>query len=227
MASQMMRRVKVDMPRPDRSLFKAFEGATTGNVADAMNRVGAMDYRIKPVGAGMRCIGPALTIRIRPCDNLIIYKALEIAQPGDVLLIATSEFETSATWGDLTSMISLKKGLAGMVTDGHVRDAEGIREVGFPIFSRGVMPNSPFKDGPGEINFPVSCGGLPVHPGDIIFGDDDGVVVIPQEDFPQVAEKVPTILEKEAKTVKAIENGQLIPDWVAPLLAEKEFEIIE
>jgi regulator of RNase E activity RraA len=218
--------VHTRVERPPRHLVEPFREFATCNVCDALGRFGAMHYTIKPVVPGWRVAGPAITVRTRPCDNLVIYKALELAQPGDVLVITNHEYETNATWGDLTSMIGKARGLAGMVTDGLVRDIAGLREVGLPVFARGLTPNSPLKDGPGEVNVPVSCGGVIVNPGDIIVGDEDGVVVVPREDAELVIARTRAIVAKEEKTVKEIQSGSLIPDWVDRTLAEKGCQIV-
>lgn len=226
-APNMGFRVRMKIQRPDKDLLEKFAGYPTGNIIDAMNRTGAMDYRVKPLDSGWKMVGTALTVKIRPRDNLIVYKALEIAQPGDVLVIATDHHTATATWGDLTSMIGQEKKLGGMVTDGVIRDITGNLEVGFPVFATGVTPNSPWKDGPGEINFPVTCGGITVFPGDIIIGDADGVIVVPQADAEYVASKLPGIREKEEKTERNIRNGKYIPEWVEKTLQEKGCQIIE
>lgn len=214
-------RVRTKIERAPKHLTEQFAKYPTGNIVDAMGRFGAMDPGVKPVGPGMKFTGSAVTVRIRACDNLVIYKALELAQPGDVLVIATNNFQGAATWGDLTSMIAKAKGVAAMVTDGMVRDVEGICQVGVPVFARGATPNSPFKDGQGEVNFTVSCGGLAVRPGDILVGDGDGVVVVPREEWDEVLKGVAKILEKENQTVANIQAGKVIPDWVAKTLAER------
>ncbi len=214
-------RVKTKIERAPKSIIDQLTKYPTGNIVDAMGRFGAMDPGVKPVGPGMKFAGSALTVRIRACDNLVIYKALELAQPGDVLVIATSNYQGAATWGDLTSMIAKAKGMAGMVTDGMVRDVDGICQVGLPVFARGATPNSPFKDGQGEVNFTVTCGGMTVRPGDILVGDGDGVAVIPREDWDEVVKGVAGIVEKENQTVANIQAGRLIPDWVAKTLAER------
>jgi len=219
--------VHTRVERPPRHLVEPFKEFAACNVCDALGRFGAMHYTIKPVVPGWRLAGPAITVRSRPCDNLLIYKALELAQPGDVLVIANYQYETNATWGDLTSMIGKARGLAGVVTDGLVRDIAGLRQVGLPVFARGLTPNSPMKDGPGEINVPISCGGVVVNPGDIIVGDDDGVVVVPRADAELVIERTRTIMEKEEKTVRGIQAGRLIPEWVNRTLAEKGCQIVE
>ncbi|MBI4735152.1 MAG: RraA family protein [candidate division NC10 bacterium] len=213
--------MRTKIERAPKNLLEQFAKYPTGNIVDAMGRIGAMDPGIKPVGPGMKFAGSALTVRIRACDNLVIYKALDLAQPGDVLVIATNNFQGAATWGDLTSMIAKAKGVVGVVTDGMVRDVDGICQVGVPVFARGVTPNSPFKDGQGEVNFAVTCGGVAVRPGDILVGDGDGVVVIPREDWDEVQKGVAKVVEKEHQTVANIQAGKLIPDWVAKTLAER------
>ena len=216
---------KVDRPAPE--LVAPFKEFCTCNVGDALGRFAAMDYRVKPMLQGWKMAGPAITLRTRPCDNLLVYKALEMAQPGDVLVISYYETESNSVWGDLTSAIGKAKGMAGMVTDGVVRDLTGLREVNLPIFAIGLTPNSPQKDGPGEINVPVSCGGMIVNPGDIIVGDDDGVVVVPKADAAWVIEQTRAIIAKEAKTVADIKAGKLIPEWLNKTLAERGCTMVE
>lgn len=216
-------RIITKINRIPREKYEKLMNVTTGNVCDAMDRFGAMEYDIKPVDPTMKCIGTAVTVKARPCDNLIVYKALEIAQPGDVIVIGIYRYTSSSTWGDLTSLIAKEKGLAGMVTDGLVRDILGIKEVGLPVFARGSIPTSPFKDGPGEVNVPITCGGVLVRPGDVIFGDVDGVVVIPQENIEQVVRKSFEISMEEEKKVKDIKSGHFIPDWVNKTLKEKGY----
>jgi regulator of RNase E activity RraA len=218
-------RIFTKVNRVSREKFEKLMQVTTGNVCDAMDRFGAMDYQVKPVDPTMKCIGTAVTLKGRPCDNLIVYKALEIAQPGDVIVIGLYNYTINSTWGDLTSLIAKQKNLAGMVTDGLVRDVFGIKEVGLPVFSRGSVPTSPFKDGPGEVNVPITCGGAMVRPGDIVFGDVDGVVVIPPEHVDQIVKKALQIAADEEKKVKDIKSGKLIPDWVEKTLKEKGYVI--
>ncbi|MHB1414989.1 MAG: 4-carboxy-4-hydroxy-2-oxoadipate aldolase/oxaloacetate decarboxylase [Chloroflexota bacterium] len=219
-------KVYTHIDRPPQELVEPFREFATCNVCDALGRFGSMDYRIKPMVPGWKMAGTAITLRTRPCDNLLVYKALEIAQPGDVLVIAIYEYDTNSTWGDLTSMIAQAKGMAGVVTDGVVRDISGLRAVGFPVFARGLNPNSPMKDGPGEVNVPVVCGGVLVNPGDIVVGDDDGVVVVPKDEAAAIIEGARAIVQKEEKIVADIKSGKLIPDWVNKALAEKGCQIV-
>lgn len=212
--------------RPPDALVAPFKEFATCNVCDALGRFGAMHYSIKPMVPGWKVAGPAITLRARVCDNLLVYKALDLAQPGDILVIALQEFDGAAIWGDLTSMIGKGRGLAGVVTDGMVRDIEGLRQVGLPVFARGLTPNSPQKDGPGELNVPIACGGVVVNPGDIVLGDDDGVVVVPKGMAELIVEKTRAIVAKEEKMVQDIQAGKLIPEWVDQLLAERGCQII-
>ncbi len=218
-------RVIADIDRLPREVVQGFAGWATGNVCDALGRVGAMDYQIKPLDPSWRFVGSALTVRARPVDNLIVYKALEIARPGDVLTIATGSATTASVFGDLVCAIARAKGVAALVTDGVVRDAAGIREVGVPVFTRGLSPNSPYKDGPGDINLPISCGGVPVQPGDVILGDEDGVVVVPRDDAIAVLEALPGIRAKERTVAREIAAGRLIPGSLIEALASKGWQI--
>lgn len=220
-------RLHTDFTRPDAALVEGFRGAATGNVGDALGRSAALDGRIKPVGPGMACCGVAFTIKARPVDNLIVWKALELARPGDVLVIATGAYLGHSTWGDLTSRVGAARGLAAVVTDGAVRDVDGILEAGLPVFAAGVTPNSPQKDGPGELNVPISCGGQVIAPGDILVGDGDGVVVVPRTAADAALVELRRIQRYEAERLAAIARGELIPDWVDRLLAERGAAILD
>jgi regulator of RNase E activity RraA len=212
---------------PDHSLIEQFAAVPTGNVCDAMDRFGALDYQIQALDRKSRMCGAALTVRTRPGDNLAIYQALEVARPGDVMVISVYDHTVCSVVGDLVVNIAKRRGLAGIVTDGLVRDADGIREIGLPVFARGTSPSSPFKDGPGEINAPISCGGVAIHPGDLIVGDGDGVVVVPQRDLEVVAERLKAVIRKEEQMLAAIESGKLTNETMMERLRERGVEIIE
>ena len=220
-------RVNTKIKRPDPDLLNAFSDLPTGNICDANGRMGAMDYHIKPLNPKWHFVGSAITVRARPVDNLIVYKALSIAQPGDVLVITNDSSTTASIFGEHVASIAKAKGLSGMVTDGLVRDVVGMCAVDLPVFCRGVSPNAPFKDGPGEINFPISCGNIPINPGDILVGDADGVVVVSLEDALVVVKNLEQIVAKEKKMAETIATGDLIPAWVDELLKEKGVQILE
>src|SRR5688500_7000597 len=144
--SQQLPRGLVDFRRksvPPKEVIRCFAGIMTGVVSDALDRGGAMDYGIKPVGPGMTVLGPAITLKSRPTDSLARDAALKMAEPGDVLVIATGNYTVTGTWGDLASYNAKGLGLAGMVTDVLCRDIVGIREAEFPVFARGFAPNAP------------------------------------------------------------------------------------
>lgn len=218
-------RLYTDFPRPAPGLVEGFKGAASGNVGDALGRSAAMDHHIKPVAPGMAFCGVAFTIKARPVDNLVVWKALQLARPGDVLVVATMGHVAHSTWGDLTSRVAAARGLAAMVTDGAVRDVSGIVEAGMPVFAAAVTPNSPHKDGPGELNVPVACGGQVVQPGDILVGDDDGVVVVSRDEAEPALAELRRVQDYELQRLAAIQRGDLLPAWVDRLLAERGAEV--
>ena len=212
---------------PPKEIIQGFAGIMTGVVSDALGRGGAMEYGIKPVGPGMRLLGPAITLRSRPTDSLARDAAMRMAEPGDVLVIGTGNYTVTGTWGDHASYHAKGLGLAGMVTDGLCRDIVGIREAGLPVFARGWAPNAPIKASDSQINVPVSVGGQIVHPGDIILGDENGVVVIPQQYAEEVLEASRAILKKEDAAMADIEAGKFISSTLDARLAAAGFRIID
>jgi 4-hydroxy-4-methyl-2-oxoglutarate aldolase len=214
-------RLIADFPRPDAALVEGFRNAATGHVGDAHGRSAAMNASIKPVSPVVAFCGVAFTVKTRPVDNLVVWKALQLAKPGDVLVIATGGHLGHSTWGDLTSRVSAARGLAAMVTDGAVRDVNGIAEAGLPVFAAAVTPNSPQKDGPGEINVPIACGGQVVHPGDILVGDRDGIVVVPRQHAAAALIELERIRTYETERLDAIARGDLFPPGLDQLLVER------
>lgn len=171
-----------------------------------------MDPAIQSRSALPLC-GLAVTVNARPADNLMIHKALAVATPGDVVVVCTGGNTTSAVFGELMCHTASAAKLGGIVVDGAIRDVEGITRLGFPAYSRTVSPGSCDKDGPGEINVPISCGGTVVCPGDIVVGDNDGVAVVPARDAVQVLELVAALMERESKRIAEIKGGLLFkPD---------------
>jgi regulator of RNase E activity RraA len=156
----------------------------------------------------------------------MVWKAVDIARPGDVLVIAVYGFTTTSTFGENVVKAARTKGVAGIVCDGLCRDTTGIRETGVPTFVLGAVPSSPGKDGPGEIGGPVSCGGVAVQPGDLIVGDEDGVVVVPMADLAATGQRLAAIAGKEAKMAADLAGGMTLPGWVDAVLAEKGCETV-
>jgi len=199
-----------DFERADADSIALFSGLASANVSDVQGRQNTLDYRIKPIYHPMpQLLGTALTVKARPGDNMVAFKAIEMAQPGDVIVVAGSFESTLSVWGGIMSGMAKKKGIAGLVTDSLVRDVNQIREFDFPTFATGLTPTGPTKEGSGEINTPVSCGGVVVMPGDIILGDEDGVVVIRKEEARDVHQRVLDRIELENSWLERIERGEL------------------
>ena len=143
----------------------------------------------------------------RPGDTLMVHKALQVARPGDIVVVSTNGNTTSAVFGELMCRTAVAAKIGGLVVDGAIRDVDGITALGFPAYSRSVTPGGCDKDGPGEINVAISCGSTVVQPGDIVVGDGDGVAVVPHEDAAEVMRLVQDLMEKERKRVAEIDSG--------------------
>ncbi len=176
-----------------------FRGRSTSFVVDAMNGRGGLHHAIKPLDPDSGMVGSALTARAGARDNLAALAALDLIQPGDVLVIATQGFEGTATLGDNMARIAQRRGALGVVTDGMVRDAAEIIALGLPVFCRGVTPNSAFPSGPGEVGLPLAMGEVTIDSGDVIIGDRDGVVVVPRAQLAAVTARLEVVAEKEAE----------------------------
>lgn len=207
-------------PRLSDALLARFRGLASSNVADAMGRFGFMDAGMRS-RSGLELCGPAVTVQCRPADNLMVHKALQIATPGDVVVVSTCGNTTSAVFGELMCHTAAAAKLGGIVVDGAIRDVEGITRLGMPAFSRSVCPGSCDKDGPGEINVAISCGGTVVCPGDIVVGDDDGIAVVPRERAAVTLELVFQLMERERKRIAEIAAGQLFKAEIDDTLRKK------
>ena len=213
-----------EVVRPDPELLARLRGASSADVTDAQGRTGVMDIGIKPIAEDMRLLGPAFTVDLPAGDNLMLYVALKLASPGDVLVVNTGGHLRNAIWGELMTHTAKALGLAGLVVDGCIRDTAANRGLGFPIFAKGSLPVACEKHGPGFVNRPISCGGVVVRPGDVIVGDLDGVVVVQKENLPMVAENLEKQAVKEAERLEEIRSGrQILPAWLDKVLAEKAF----
>ena len=211
-------RIIADSGEPS-AVIDQFRGFPSAHVADAMSRFGFMDGGITS-RSGIPLCGRALTVAARPGDNLMVHHALEIARPGDVLVVVTGGNTTNAVFGELMCRAAIARGLAGVVIDGALRDVASIASLCFPAFSRSVCIGSCDKDGPGEIGVPVACGGVVVQPGDIVIGDHDGVAVVPIGDAAEVLAAVHQVAEQERTRLAEIQAGQLWLPAVAARLRE-------
>lgn len=196
--------------RPEPALIEQFHGLVAANISDVQGRQGTMHSRVKPMYSPMPPLcGPAVTVKARPGDNLVAFKAIEIAKPGDVIVIDGAADENYTVWGGIMSTMAKKKGIAGLVTDGVVRDVAQTREAGFPVFAIGLTPTGPTKNGVGQLNTPISCGGVVVFPGDIVVGDEDGVVVVRADEASAVLERTKARVALEESWLKRISQGEL------------------
>ena len=197
--------------RPDPDIVTGFAGIAAATVSDAMGRQNSMNHHMKPLWRGARICGPALTVKAYACDNLMPHKAMQIARPGDVMVIQAGGHLEGALWGDLLTKSAVVRGLGGVVMDAAARDVDAIEEQRFPIFSTAVLPGGTYKTNPGSINVPISVAGAAVEPGDIIVGDTDGVVV-PRAMAAEVLAKARAIVANEVTMTKRVEGGELIFD---------------
>jgi 4-hydroxy-4-methyl-2-oxoglutarate aldolase len=221
--------IRHEFPRPTASQVKALEHAPTGWLVDALGRRGALPHWIRPLSEKAKFIGTALTVRTRPVDNLAPYAALKFAKPGDVLVVAVDGSDTASVLGDILLGMAKNAGIVAAVTDGTVRDIAGINAVGIPTFARALSPNSPFKDGPGEVGLPITLGGVVIQAGDIIAGDVDvdGVVVVPRSDASLIAKELEAIADKEAKMEAAVASGAKYPAWLDDVLKHPTVRYVE
>jgi 3-hexulose-6-phosphate synthase/6-phospho-3-hexuloisomerase len=219
-----VRRVINELERPDAELVEAFQGLLSRYspscfVSDVMERARTLRSDIRPVVPG-RFAGPALTVRLAPGDLVDCLDALKVAGPGDVIVVdAAGETETSI-WGGLMAGLCLKSGVTGAVVDGAIRDVDEIRDLGFPIFSRAVVPrstHSPYSGRlePIEVNVPISCGGTLVDPGDIVLADEIGVVAVPRAEAPDVLARAQAQAELEEATRRLIAEGKTVDELLA------------
>lgn len=202
-------------------------GFPVGNIVDAMGRVGALGFQIKPITTATRFCGSVLPVDAGPRDNLAPWAALKLAARGDVMMIATGGHMEASVCGDILIGMAANSGIAAVVTDGVVRDRSGIDGVGIPVFAAGVSPNSPQKNGPGSVGLAVVIGGVRVASGDIVCGDEDGVVVVPAAGVSEVIGQLWAVRAKEKKMEAAVKAGEPMPDWVAKSSPDQLFQFVE
>lgn len=204
-----------------------FEGAMVGNIVDALGRVGALEPTINAITTANSFVGSALTVDAGPRDNLAPWAALRLAHPGDILMISTGGHMEASVAGDLLMGMAKNAGVRAIVTDGVVRDLSGADAVGIPVFAAGINPNSPQKNGPGSVGLPIVIGGVAVKSGDIVCGDEDGVVVIPAARIVEAASALEAIRAKESTMEKAVHAGATAPAWLADEPLDSIFTFVE
>lgn len=213
-------RIRRTIDRPNKELIDQFRLFETPDISDLLNRLYAMSPKIHNLINDQAIAGPACTVRVYPGDNLMIHKALDVAKPGDVVVVDASGCSTTAVLGDLVSQKAKHRGIEGFVIDGLIRDLPAMRDVGLPVFATGVTPVGPLHRGPGELNYAVSCGGVVVHPGDIIVGDITGVVVIPRDFADETLARAYKQRDKLRPYVDDVKRGIFKNDWVDAILED-------
>src|SRR5919109_1171196 len=211
-------RIRYDIDRPDPDVVAGFREFETPAASDLMNRLYTMRSEIHNLtDPGLRLVGPACTVKVFPGDNLMVHKSLDVARPGDVIVVDAQGSPMTAVLGDLVSTKARHRGIAGFVVDGLIRDLPAIRALGdFPVYARGVTPIGPLHRGPGEIV---------VHPGDVIVGDLNGVVVVPRDIAEDLLERLTERAAAEADYTAAVARGEFSNDWVDRMLEEGGVEV--
>jgi len=217
--------------RPSAEDLADLGAAPTGFLVDAMGGHGALDHHIKPLGEkdGMPIgfCGPALPCFCGPADIMALVAAVELSQPGDVLMVGTDAFEQTAVCGDLLLGVARNKGVVAFVTDGLMRDLEGIIGVGIPAYCKGLTPNSPVCKGPGTVGLPVTLGGVNVGPGDVVVGDRDGVVVVPTAQIGAVRAALTKVRAAEKDLDRRVNEGLTALDITAGIMAPENIRWVD
>ncbi len=214
---------------PPKTLVESFRNIPASNIADCMGRLSGLGSEIRlmtePMSQNM--VGVALTVKARPGDNLMLHKAINMVEPGDIIVLSNEGDRSQSLIGVVMVSYAKFRGVSGFVLDGPIRDVDQLYSLGVPIYATGTTPAGPWKEGPGEINVPVSCGGNVVNPGDIIVGDMDGVIVIPQQDAPALLELAQEFKRQDEAKLLAATDGTARREWVDKSLREKGCEIIK
>jgi RraA family protein len=211
--------------RPDPKMVAEFAKMVTPHLSDSMERLYAGGPQLRPMYKGATLAGPAFTVKTAPGDNLLVHKALDVAQPGDVIVVDAGGFADHAIIGELMAARAKQRGIAGLVIWGAIRDSAELGAASYPVFASGVTHRGPYKNGPGEINVPINMGGMTVNPGDIIVGDADGLVAVPQGEAQRVLASAKAILQKETAAMKQMQDGTVDRSWVDKALREKGYRV--
>lgn len=212
--SQIGNRIINDFKRPDKKLWSEISNIPVPNLDDTMNRMMSLPSYFKKF-SGQTALGPAYTVKLPAGDNLLLYYAIDHAKPGDILVISNEGFTERALCGEIMIGLAQKRGLGGLIIDGAIRDKEELKQLDIAVFAKASNPNGPYKNGPGEINTPIAIGNQVIFPGDIIYGDEDGIIVIPKDHISSVIEESKQIIIKESKMLSSIaETSSLDLNWV-------------
>jgi 4-hydroxy-4-methyl-2-oxoglutarate aldolase len=199
--------VFTQLERPDRKVIETYRDLGAATVYEASGRKGFVDPRIKPLARGIRLLGPAFTVECHPKDNLMLHKALQIAQKGDVLVVSTQGYPDAGYWGGLMATSALARELGGLAIDGCVRDSAEILDMGFPVFCRDTCIRGTVKSTLGRVNHAIVFGGAVVNPGDLVVGDDDGLVIVARAEIETVRNAARERVAKEVKKAAELSKG--------------------
>jgi RraA family protein len=214
-------RVRTSFRRPSPEMVDAFRAFATPDISDLLNRLYAVDPAVTCMtGPEHTLCAPACTVKVFPGDNLMVHKSLDVAQPGDVVVVDAGGSTMNAVLGDLVCTKAKHRKIAGFVVDGMIRDLPGILPLDFPVFARGTTPIGPLHRGPGEINYAISCGGIVIQPGDIVVADVAGVVVVPQDIAVELLERLRSHEQSNAAYLESVRRGEFSNRWVDALLEE-------
>ena len=191
-----------------------FVALPVATVSDSMSRLVAGGARLRPMHAGGVMAGPALTVKTAPGDNLLIHKAIGLARPGDIIVVDAGGDLTNALIGEMMLLSMIRAKVGGIVLNGAIRDAAALRAQGMPVYAAGITHRGPYKNGPGEINVPVALDGMVVEPGDLMLGDDDGVLCVPFDDIDAVLKSGEAKLAAEGNQMAAIRAGTHSTAWI-------------
>lgn len=194
--------------RIDKALVDKFRALPVANISDCMSRMTAGGPRLRPMHAEGGLAGPAFTVKTRPGDNLMVHKALDLAEPGDVIVVDAGGDLTNAIIGEIMVNHAIRRGIAGIVIDGSIRDYGTIRRQNWPVYAAGITHRGPYKDGPGEIGVAVSIDGMIIEPGDLILGDEDGLLTVPFDQAERVYKEAAAKQAAEQKTLAALAEGK-------------------
>jgi len=211
-------RIAARTRKVDEATVARFAKLPVANVSDVMARMTAGGARLRPMHAGGVMAGPAFTVKTRPGDNLMVHRALDIADPGDVIVVDAGGDLTNAIIGELMLAFAEHRRLGGFVINGAIRDYAAIHAGAFPVFAAGITHRGPYKDGPGEINVPVAIDGMVVEPGDLMIGDEDGLLCVPYDALETVARDAEAKQAAEEKQMAATKAGTIDRSWVEATL---------
>ncbi|PZQ50067.1 MAG: methyltransferase [Rhodovulum sulfidophilum] len=220
-------RIKQGFTRVGRDLVQRYLPLPVANVSDVMSRMTAGGPRLRPMHRAGKLCGPALTVKSRPGDNLMLHKAIDLAEPGDVIVCDAGGEVTNALMGELMLAHAIRRGVGGFVLNGAIRDVEAFQTRNLPVYALGVTHRGPYKDGPGEIGFPVSLDGMVIAPGDLVLGDADGVLCVPRAEAEAILLRARGKQEAEERQMAETEAGTVDRSWIDRVLAQKACAVLD